>query len=264
MPRRLSLYFLFLVLWAGAASCAPVADLEDSSTPIFHATEIPSADGSTPAADALCVSPNHSREEARVTTVTDGDSFEVEENGVAFRVRMIGLDAPEMGKEPLADEARTALRNLVEGRTIVLVRDLSEADRYGRLLRFVFVDGIFVNREMVRLGLARANAYPPDTACTDEFQVAEFESRQESIGLWGLDPVSGGMTEPAWEVCRENCATPSPGCLIKGNINFKGEKIYHVSTGEYYDQTTVDPEKGERWFCSEAEAIAAGWRKSKK
>ena len=50
--------------------------------------------------------------------------------------------------------------------------------------------------------------------------------------------------------------------VIKGNINSRGEKIYHVPGGKYYEQTVIEPEKGERWFCSEAEASAAGWRRS--
>ena len=52
-------------------------------------------------------------------------------------------------------------------------------------------------------------------------------------------------------------------CLIKGNINSKGEKIYHVPGQQYYNDTKIEENKGERWFCTEAEAIAAGWRKSK-
>lgn len=53
------------------------------------------------------------------------------------------------------------------------------------------------------------------------------------------------------------------GCNIKGNISSSGEKIYHVPSGQYYEQTVIDESKGERWFCSEGEAIRAGWRKSK-
>ena len=52
-------------------------------------------------------------------------------------------------------------------------------------------------------------------------------------------------------------------CVIKGNISSKGERIYHVPGGEYYDATRIDTSKGERWFCTEAEAVAAGWRRSK-
>lgn len=57
--------------------------------------------------------------------------------------------------------------------------------------------------------------------------------------------------------------TPEPPCaLIKGNISSSGEKIYHVEGGAYYDQVKIDEAAGEMWFCTEEEAIAAGWRKS--
>jgi hypothetical protein len=52
-------------------------------------------------------------------------------------------------------------------------------------------------------------------------------------------------------------------CLIKGNISSTGERIYHVPGGLYYNATVIDTAKGERWFCTEAEAVAAGWRRSK-
>ncbi len=65
--------------------------------------------------------------------------------------------------------------------------------------------------------------------------------------------------------CPNGCVTPPPGCAIKGNINFETkEKIYHVPGGEFYDQTTIDPRDGERWFCTEQEAVANGWRRSQK
>ena len=53
-------------------------------------------------------------------------------------------------------------------------------------------------------------------------------------------------------------------CRIKGNISRSGERIYHVPGGQYYDRTKINPSKGEQWFCSEAEAIAAGWRRLKR
>jgi len=54
----------------------------------------------------------------------------------------------------------------------------------------------------------------------------------------------------------------SPACRIKGNISVMGERIYHVPGQAYYDSTRIDTLKGERWFCTEAEARAAGWRKA--
>jgi hypothetical protein len=76
-------------------------------------------------------------------------------------------------------------------------------------------------------------------------------------------PASTPDTEPA-EGCPEGCVAQKPGCDIKGNISKKkGEKIYHLPRQSYYEETIISPEDGERWFCTEAEARAAGWRKSK-
>jgi hypothetical protein len=64
--------------------------------------------------------------------------------------------------------------------------------------------------------------------------------------------------------CPFGCSYPKTGCSIKGNISIKtGEKIYHVLGQYFYDETIIKPEYGERWFCTEQEAIANGWRKSK-
>jgi hypothetical protein len=63
--------------------------------------------------------------------------------------------------------------------------------------------------------------------------------------------------------CQNGCTEPEPGCEIKGNINAEGVKIYHVKTGAFYSQTVINPNHGERWFCTEQEAVANGWRKSK-
>ena len=63
--------------------------------------------------------------------------------------------------------------------------------------------------------------------------------------------------------CPSGCTQYQPGCDIKGNIGYEsGEKIYHVPGGEFYSDTTISPDYGERWFCTEADAIANGWRKS--
>lgn len=58
-------------------------------------------------------------------------------------------------------------------------------------------------------------------------------------------------------------ASPSSGCLIKGNVSARGERIYHPPGCRYYNATRIDPARGERWFCSEAEALAAGWRRTR-
>jgi hypothetical protein len=64
--------------------------------------------------------------------------------------------------------------------------------------------------------------------------------------------------------CPQGCSEPQPGCMIKGNINSEGVKIYHSPGQDYYDKTKISPEKDERWFCTSAEAESNGWRPSKR
>lgn len=68
---------------------------------------------------------------------------------------------------------------------------------------------------------------------------------------------------PAPQGCPQGCASPPQGCAIKGNVSYDtGERIYHVPGGQFYNATVIDPRYGERWFCTEAEARANGWRRS--
>jgi micrococcal nuclease len=248
-----------LLIFLLGAGCHPAGTARVTATIHETASNTPSLARSAAVTVAGgCVPDRFPREEATVRKVVDGDTIEVDEGGVPFRVRYIGMDAPELKGEPMAAESLEANRRLVEGKRIVMVRDLSEADRYGRLLRFVFSGGIFVNSELVRLGLARATSYPPDVSCAAELRSAESEARAARRGLWGI---AESLTFA--EGNGGGYPTPPAGCRIKGNISAGGEKIYHVPGGKYYDQTVIEPGKGERWFCSEAEAAAAGWRRSK-
>jgi micrococcal nuclease len=124
-----------------------------------------------------------------VTRVIDGDTIEVKINGTIYKVRYIGIDTPELDDErpefyALAQEATRLNRQLVEGETIRLERDVSATDKYGRLLRYVYVGDIFVNAELVRQGLAWAKTYEPDTKYQDILEKAEVEARQDKIGIW--------------------------------------------------------------------------------
>ena len=94
---------------------------------------------------------------------------------------------------------------------------------------------------------------------SDRFTAEEDAARAGSIGLWQTD------FEPPWEYRAkrwEVAAQQAPdGCPIKGNINRGGERIYHTPWGsQWYDRTRISTAHGERWFCSEREALAAGWR----
>jgi len=91
---------------------------------------------------------------------------------------------------------------------------------------------------------------------------AENEARSAGRGLWAAAPMATlGNASPG--TCPQGCVTPPSGCLIKGNISKSGERIFHVPGGRSYEQTKIDTAAGERWFCTEEEARANGWRKSK-
>ena len=102
------------------------------------------------------------------------------------RVRYLGIDTPEIGDDPetFGPKATEVNRRLVEGRTVRLGKDESDVDRFGRLLRFVYADGILVNAELIREGYARARVYLPDTKHSACFAALEQEAAENNRGLW--------------------------------------------------------------------------------
>ena len=129
-----------------------------------------------------CVSPPHT---ARVLRVIDGDTIVISGQ---YRVRYIGIDAPEVG-EPYYEEATEYNRYLVGGKTVEMETDVTDKDRYGRLLRYVYVDGTFVNAELVRQGYA--TVYPrdrfPDNRYHDRLLEAQSEAQAARKGIWAAD-----------------------------------------------------------------------------
>ena len=129
-----------------------------------------------------------------VARVVDGDTIELESGE---RVRYIGINTPETVKpnapvECFGHEASAYNRQLVAGKRVRLAKDVSERDRYGRLLRFVYLeDGTFVNDVLVRDGYAYASTFPPDVAEASVFRAAEVEARTAKRGLWASDMCDG-------------------------------------------------------------------------
>ena len=120
---------------------------------------------------------------AKVTKVIDGDTIRLEDGET---VRYIGIDTPEVsyGKECYADEAANKNRGLVLGKEVRLGKDVSERDRYGRLLRYVYVGNILVNKLMIYEGYATAVTYPPDVKFSELFRETEKDAREHNRGLW--------------------------------------------------------------------------------
>lgn len=125
-----------------------------------------------------------------VTKVIDGDTIEVSIDGETKRVRYIGIDTPEIGNsgrsdECYANEATKRNQELVSGKLVQLEKDISETDKYGRLLRYVYVDDVLVNLRLVEEGYADVLTYPPDVAKADIFNDAKRVAKESKVGLWG-------------------------------------------------------------------------------
>ncbi len=123
-----------------------------------------------------------------VTGVVDGDTLEARLDGRVVRVRLIGIDAPEATTtvECFGREATARVRALVPPGTVVgLEKDVSETDRYGRLLRYLWLaDGRMLNEVLVREGYAQAATYPPDVRYQDRLLLAQRRAREAGAGLW--------------------------------------------------------------------------------
>ena len=119
-------------------------------------------------------------EQALVTAVIDGDTVELADGR---RVRYLGIDTPESG-EYYAENATARNKELVEGKTAELERGNRDQDEYGRLLRYVYVDGVFVNAELVAQGYATAYIFDPDDRYSQILVQLEQYAKMREIGLW--------------------------------------------------------------------------------
>jgi endonuclease YncB( thermonuclease family) len=191
-------------------------------------------------------------------SVVDGDTLDVH----GERIRLHGIDAPESaqtckqasGKQwRCGQDAANALSDYIARRPVTCEGD--ERDAYGRLIAICSVGGTEINRWLVAHGWAVAyRKYSMDYVDT------ETDARSKGVGIWA------STFDMPWNFRKQRWAeagtkAPDPNCPIKGNINSKGERIYHTPWGSRnYDRTKINTAKGERWFCNEAEAVAAGWR----
>lgn len=194
-------------------------------------------------------------EVAGVARVVDGDTLVVSET----RIRLEGIDAPEAGQTcgrllagwwACGTESTAALATLIDNKP---VRCLQHGhDKYGRMLATCFLGAQDVNAWMVQHGHAWAFV-----RYSTSYVREEAEARSARRGIWQ------GTSVPAWEYRAQRWAgveqQAPQGCAIKGNVTAHG-KIYHMPWSPWYARIKIDPDRGRRWFCTEAEAMAAGWR----
>lgn len=193
--------------------------------------------------------------------ITDGDSFTI---GSA-EIRLFGVDAPEGRQTCTRDErqwrcgdaAAAELRRLIGGGSITCTQ--RDVDDYGRRVARCMKGNVDLAAAMARAGFAVAYR-----RYSNDYVDEENEARAARRGVW-----AGEFTPPdEWRRdSRDERAQPTQappqrrdGCFIKGNINGDGERIYHTPESSSYRNTEIDESKGERWFCTAAEARSAGWR----
>ncbi len=172
---------------------------------------------------------------AKVTAIIDGDTIEVDlGEGNIKRVRYIGIDTPESvdPRQPVqcfSKEATAKNKELVESGIVGLEKDVSETDRYGRLLRYVYMGDLLINHVLVAEGYAHASSYPPDVKHQDRLKQAEQEARSANKGLWGAcntttptpttKPAATGTTNTSTGTstsgggaCKYSCSSPDRDC----------------------------------------------------
>jgi micrococcal nuclease len=219
------------------------------------------------------------RLEVPLIRVVDGDTIKVKINGMEESVRFLLVDTPEtshprLGKQPFGEQAKSFTKNLLADGTVLLEKDVSERDKYGRLLMYVYTpDGKSVQEELLKAGMARvAYVYAPNTKYVDRYYEIQKEAQKKGVGIWSVENYAqedGYHTEVMEKEKRENTNITADefepdvngDCAgyIKGNHSSSGDYIYHVPKGNYYLVT-----KAEICFKTEEAAIEAGFRKSQR
>ncbi len=142
-----------------------------------------------------CIPRNTQQDLAVVLRVIDGDTILAIINGEVKTIKYIGIDTPALATASqtaarMAAQAYNLNKFLVEGRVVVLVKDVSDTDAAGNLLRYVLVDDLFVNYNLVKQGLAVALAVPPDVTCRATLEAAQLEAMNKKVGLWQQTPTA--------------------------------------------------------------------------
>jgi len=196
--------------------------------------------------------------DVRVVEVIDGDTIRVEdiETGDVFRVRYLGIDTPEVDgldyETCFSEQAMEKNEELVLDEKLILEFDRDKYDRFERTLAYVYIadeDGekdVFVNLELLEEGYARFYLDKQNTLYQDELIEGALEAQSDFRGIWGA--------------CGED--EYDGECVIKGNVDARGQKYYHLPGDKYYLKTIVNLDKEDQWLCSIEEAEAKNFQRT--
>jgi micrococcal nuclease len=228
---------------------------------------------------------------AYVYETIDGDTVKVKINNREETIRMILVDTPETKhpskpEQPFGKEASDFTKQILLNKNVDIELGIQERDKYGRLLAYIYIEGKMFNKMLIEKGLARVAVYPPNTKYLDEFKKVEKKAKEQGIGIWSIEnyvhdngyDTSNNQSKTSvtstQSKTNQSSSTSSSQSFVNDpsddketNLDCKGKikgnansKIYHVPGGAYYDKT----QDNIVWFCSEEEAQAAGFRKSKR
>ncbi len=197
-------------------AATPEPPSSESGAP--QAADMPEISAAIPGAQ--CIPTDTERSRGLVTRVISGDTIEVAIGSDVYQVKYLGLDAPEASSviEWYGPQATGYNRDMVAGRTVTLVKDVSDTDADGRLLRYVLTDEAFLNYELIRQGYSAALIMPPDLACQQILLSVEADARQALLGLWSPTPLPTATQTPTPTITPDVTATntPPPPCDCEG------------------------------------------------
>ncbi len=170
-----------------------------------------------------------------VTRIIDGDTIEV--SGYDKNIRLIGIDTAEEA-ECYRGESTKITRDLLLNMPVRIETDENERDNFGRVLAYLYLlDGTFANKRLLEAGAGEFFYDSVNLKHQNELISAAESARGSGVGFW--------------KACGP--------CVVKGNYDIHGKRYYHLPEFRHYSQAVVNLDKADRWFCSEAEAIKAGF-----
>ncbi|KKU67955.1 MAG: hypothetical protein UX92_C0026G0002 [Candidatus Amesbacteria bacterium GW2011_GWA1_47_20] len=174
-----------------------------------------------------------------VTRIIDGDTIEV--SGYDKNIRLISIDTAEEG-ECYRNESTKLTKDLLLNKQVRIETDENEKDNFGRVLGYVYLtDGTMVNKKLLEVGAGQFFYDSVNLKYQKELVQAAEGALQSGVGLW------------------KTCGP----CVVKGNYDIHGKRYYHLPEFRHYSQVIVNLDKADRWFCSEGEAIKAGFTRAR-
>ncbi len=265
------LWCVFAVVIVAIAACSDI----DESNPKTTFNNI--------TASSNPVSSNFST--GKVIKVVDGITIDVELDSKIMRVRYLGIDIPDpkssLYSVSIVDRALQYNKFLVQNKTVEMEMGVSDKDLHGRNIRYVYVNGEMVNKSLLTNGYAVVADFPINMRDKTSFDIAEENAKLEQRGIWKplkpnnhITPISPQKPAksfgtlpipPATKATAVKCDySETSNAVINGNVDVNTkQRLYHIPSGLLYSVTEINTENGDKWFCTEKEALAAGWEKSK-